>query len=226
MENVLGVGRRWVLRACGHALFSDVVRRYEVGVAAFEPRSLVQNWETRLELVRDMAGSISRVRKISLNLKVFNTTGNRFLEDLLLVTPFAYVAMLAESRGFRRVVGALGLVWERAISDLQGLMGPGWEMGWSFQDLWAFQTPDFGFRPLEVFAGVDFPPAKGLMTEVYEMGRNRRFDVNTSLGKAIRWILGTDLIGTLFLIKFIQLIHHSSAVESEFTVIRQALGCL
>lgn len=151
--------------------------------------------------------------RASSRLKASPSGTPRYPEQFMLLSVFLYVSVLAQSRGFGRVVGILELVWVQASKALEKEY-PGQKMGWQFQDLWALETPDLCFRPKEVFACVRcFPDV--LLDDLQKLGPSSHTLLNSELNKAARNVLGAELMSTVFLVKFLQLVHHPLMPRSE-----------
>lgn len=134
MVRARSLGRKWVLRACGRALYADVASRYKAGIGRFEYSGPITNWADCCALGRFLAENAERQFRFCEGEKTFKgTRRNRYLN----LPCFFYVCNLANSRGFDQVLGVLRQAWDRAVLREQRAR-PGWDhVQCLFQDMMA-----------------------------------------------------------------------------------------
>lgn len=120
------LGRKWVLRACGRALFREVGQRWEAGEREFRhwrPR----NPNPRLAAHRSFAEVVvqdqAAVEEACLRQKVYGEPKFFLTRNVALgLQCLAYMCNLADSMGYHTAVEALEKVWKRALkAEIKGL---------------------------------------------------------------------------------------------------------
>lgn len=223
MVHARHLGKKWVLRACGHALFADIAARYEAGVANFVYPGPVEHWRPLLELGLRVAGEGPRLFSASARLKVKAlrvVVRSRDDDEELHPGCLFYLGALAESLGFGSVGRVLAMVWHRGSDELHRVFEKG-AMDELLKDVLNFEIPEFNFQPMEMFAGGNFFPEDAFLKELFKLelsvrdasGHNFRGEdckrlLRKQLGNASRDLLSAELRTTLFYVKFLQKIHY------------------
>lgn len=157
MVRACRLGKKWVLRACGRSLITNVASRHKAGIAGFKYPGRAQNWDACCACVIHLAGNFQRhflVAEHSKVLAVRDTSGTS-----LSLEGFFYLCALAESCGFRIIVRNLQEVWHRVVCGLfteeeikQGLE-------WPFHKFRNIATrSDLAFQPASPFSISQFLP--------------------------------------------------------------------
>lgn len=210
MVRARSLGRKWVLGACGRALFADVAARYKAGIGDFEFPNPAQGWEAARPLGRHVAETCQRQIGSAVRLKasaephIITGYGVRQLGC------FLYVSALAESRGFASVVETPGTTWERAVFSLRA-ENPGWVLHWPFQLFKAsyhIYNPGLAFDPMKEFATFKMhsdKPYVAVMLQHLDFGGTR--SLVRKLCEVSLELLGAEVMSTIFLTQFLQTIH-------------------
>lgn len=207
-------GKKWVLRACGRALFADIAAWYNTEVSKFVFPGPAQRWERlHQKFGRQVAGDSMRLFRAGPGLKAasLRPSDPHFRDEFLFPCCLLYLKMLAESRGFGNAEGALATVWDRSSAWLEGVLPEG-KMGQLLKGMPAMQLPDFSFRLMEIFAS-DFFPHTEFLSELEKLGpedwcMQMSRKLYARLGNAARDMLGVELITTVFFVKFLQVLHN------------------
>lgn len=226
------LGKKWVLRACGRALFSEVARHFEAGVAHFVFPGPAENWEPFLELARRVAGDGPRLFRDSTRLiRACANPDPPLPDEEIHPGCLFYLGTLAESRGFKIVAGIFATVWHRGSVAFWRVVRRG-EMDRLLKAAHAYlnlnsTAPDFGFRPMEMFAGDSFFPEEAFLAEVQKLdpmgfsgqeGHPLLPDecqalLRFGLGNVARDLLGAELRTTVFFVKFLQKVHYPHSLQ-------------
>lgn len=200
------LGKKWVLRALGRAIFADLAARYEAGNAGSDLSGTAQNWEACRAYGQHVAATgerqfrVSMLHKASMSLPAAQNPALRGLGW------FFYLCLLAKSRGFATVLGRFQAVWERAALTLPTIH-PGWVLDWPFQDLEVFESQILDFNPSETFASVNIFPDKAFFASLYQLGAAAHSHLELSISKASLDLLSAELMSTMWFVQFLHLIH-------------------
>lgn len=216
MVRARSLGRRWVLRACGHALFADVAARYKAEVVGFEYEGPdATHWNACRTLGRHVAETGERQSRMCVRIKSLISHFFEGIEAVSLYIDlgcFVYLFKLAESRGFNGVVKMLEKVWERMVlGPRRG--DPRWDLEWAVQELtWETGKPDFAFRPgVELASNGYFRPREEFWNDVDALGDDEgslgTVKLRTRLVIAAKDLLRPELLSTIFFTTFMQRIY-------------------
>lgn len=212
------LGRRWVLRACGRALFRDLAEQYRAGVVNFEyPGPDAQHWDACRKLGLHVAGTGPRQVKASVCVKAFfdefrdlsNTRGFSYMN----ISCFLNLCMLAEARGYSRVMGSLEIVWDRAVLGLRK-KHPGSKIDLPFREFLNFGFRDFSFQPLKGWNGPrKFLPGASPWIALDQVGLGSYGHLGYGLIQAAVTLLAPELLSTMV---FIILVHGMHGQRTSF----------
>lgn len=206
------LGKKWVLRACGRALFADFSRRYLAGVAKIGVQGHAQDWQACAEMGRHVAQNGQRHFRMATIAKV---TPNHLLSGFptIIVHPacFYYLGMLAKSLGFLSVVERFRTVRERAMASVQKE---------EIDSFWVFLsslgTTDFDLWPTEsIDSDKIFPRASFSAVLRGRLGPHDYMKLRIGLCQAARSLFGAELMSTLHFTDFVQ-ISYSWVVDGNF----------
>lgn len=195
------LGRRWVLLACGRAIFTNVASRYKDMATRYEHLGPPENWDPRWEIGRHMADNGQRQFWVWAQLKAQAVVPS-FCK--LNIGCFFYVAMLAAFLKFDFLVGALEKAWERAVRDLAG-QAPGWDEEWSFHRLREVEIFILGFQPTESLTG--FFHGDRMLASPERLGLDGYRKFREGLDKAALDLLGAETMSTLYFVRLFRLLH-------------------
>lgn len=211
MVRTRSMGRKWVLRACGRALFADIAARYMAGVENFDFPGPALVWEPRRGLGLFAAQRFSGHVRVCLYSK--RRARSVSYREGVLIRPgcFLYLYRLAESRGFDAVVHVLEEIWARAGSILEDA-DPTTHTKTIFRTFRAStEIPIFSYQPLEDFPDLSFYPnsLSGLLMGV----PGAYFRDDSALRKMLAkgtGLLGPELLAVLYYLCFLNFLHSPS----------------
>lgn len=210
MVHARSLGRKWVLRACGRALFADVAAWYHDGVVNFEfPAGLAHDLESKLEVGRCAAqnyqGHIQKCAKTIADTRY--PPNERPPRPPMSPGSFFYLYRLAESRGFNTVLRILERVWRQAVS-VPGLQGAEVDLEKAFQTVRASEKPIFRFKPSENFADSSFYPGPVQESDLGVGDPDSRAVLIRSLSKAAASLLGPEVLAVMFYVYLLKYVFH------------------
>lgn len=189
-------GRKWVLRACGCALFADVTRRVAAGVANFEGPELIPKWDAWTAALRGVTGHGPELFKEWIRLKA--TCPAPLSTDMVDLNLYFYLCRLAESRGFGFTARILERVWERTVATVPVVGFPRNQWSTVFEALRVAEASDLGFQPFGDFAGSQFFP--GPLDLSFVLGPVEKTEVEVHLFRVSVDLLNSEMMCLLWLL--------------------------
>lgn len=210
------LGSRWVLRACGRALFSDLASRYKAGMANFEyHESSAHLFYDRCVLGQHVAENGQRHFQTIVRMKASAGFPGPQQSQWPLISAsdlswFFYVSTLAVFRGFRRIAGVMEKAWEQAVLP-EEQESFGYDVPWSYQRRKAIQERFLVFRPTKCFPMPFFSElycGGAASNQHLKFGR----DLRVRLEKAVRNCLGAEALSTVYYVIFLQTLYNPLAM--------------
>lgn len=145
------IGRRWVLRSCGHALFTGISQDVAAGIAAFEDSEDYPEWDAWVAALHGMGKHVPELIRSWTLMKARLSVSDLEIVQPVCCSSFFYVFSLADSRGFFHIVKQLQSAWDRASSGLGEADKQEWDN--RFLKAYGLSLTGFDFLPFEQFLG-------------------------------------------------------------------------